>query len=163
MPPHVTHTIGNYWGHAIQFWFLVAVGAVVGVVVYALLVHPRMRNIRFREYRALSRKAGLAVGMGILFLIAASAYWANWRRFFLLELSPSALRLTYRFPTRTYEIPAGRVGTITEQITTDKADHRLLLIYDAYGTRHAGAPMPRDDVARLREALAAWKARAAQK
>ncbi len=161
MPPHTVYTIGSYWGHALQFWFLVAVGLLLGFVVYALLVYPRLRNIRFRQYRALSRRAGLAAGLSILFLISGSAYWANWRSFFVLELSPTALRLTYRFPTRTFEIPAERVGTITEQLTIDKTDHRLLLIYDADGARHAGAPMRPDDLARVREELAKWKAGAA--
>jgi hypothetical protein len=160
MPSHESWAVGNEAGHLAQFWFIVGIGAALGAVAYALLVYPGTRRPQFRGGPATPRAFGLAAGLSLLLSIAGLAWLLNGRQFYAVEAAPGVLRLTYRLPTRVVEIPASREIRVTEELTLRGGNRRRLVLYDAAGARHVGAPMRAADVARLRGAIESWRGRA---
>jgi len=159
MEPVTTYRFGDAFSYGIWLWSMVLVGLLLGLAVYALLVHPGTRRPEFRHRKAASRWIAVPAGASAWFAIAAAAYWSNCAGFFALKVAGDRLELSYSFPARTVALSRDGVTAVRERLTLEKGDRRCLVIETAGGDLHESIAIPAREIEEIGPAIRAWQGR----
>ena len=154
-----TYRLADAFSYAVFFWCWVALGLVLGGVVYVLLVYPGARRAPFRAAGAVSRRIAVPAAAAVPVALGAVVYRTVCAGFFAVALREDRIELTHMLPTRTVSIPRDRVAAVKEALTLDKGMRRRLVIETHAGDRHESVSIPYYEMDRILSEVRAWRGR----
>jgi hypothetical protein len=157
MEPSTIYRFAAPFPYGVLLWSLVAVGLILGLMVYVLLVYPRSRRAQFRDGKAVPRWIAAPAGAVLFLAIAAGAHRSLCAGFFALAIAGDRLEISYRFPDRSVTVPRDQVAAVREQLTLEKGDRRCLLIETTGGDLHESISFPAREVEKVRREVSLWR------
>jgi hypothetical protein len=135
---------------------MVATGALLGGIVFALLCVPRMRREQFRGARVAPRWFGIAAGVLLCVCCSALGWWQVGSSWSALRVGDDRLEVVYHFPTRVCTIERERLEAVRETIGTGKGGSWHVVLVDRAGHRHQSVAVRPEVSQGLVQALHAW-------
>ena len=145
----MTFEFGGLLGALFATAFFLVIAELVGLAVYALLVHPRFRRVEARGWGNTSRRTGFLLGGIAALAIFLAAYFSMLNGFYRLDSveAEGEIRLHYLLPPSTHTIPRWqRRVAIARPAYRGKV--RLVVRTEYNGREHISAPADPDTVTR---------------
>ena len=87
------YSFGSVSGSVFAFYLFLAISALIGISTYALLAHPKLRRVWFREWTGTTRLASMTVAALLGLMVLLSVYFSSLAGFYRLESTGRDIRL----------------------------------------------------------------------
>lgn len=119
--------LGDPRGALFFLGVMIAIGLLLGAVIFIVVAFPWARRPRFRNFDAMPR-TGLLCGLGVALFIAYIAWSTASGDFYRIEIREGVVRLYYFSPGQPSQIPLEAISGVRCDITMAKWDRWRILL-----------------------------------
>jgi hypothetical protein len=120
----MTFDFGSVSGSTFALVFFLLICGTMGVLIYALLAHPRFRRVEARQLGKSFRSVAMLFGGGIGLALFLLVYFTSINGFYRLKVDGEEIRLHYILPSRTYTLSRDEI-TELERAYGNRSSWRL--------------------------------------